>query len=72
MRPVLQGLALGLFIGFVLRAGLRAFFVTQLSLVDPWMFGLAAVPLLLSAFFACYLPARRASRVDPNVALRHL
>ncbi len=69
---VLQGLALGLFIGFVLRAGLKAFFVTQLPLVDPWMFGLAAVPLLLSAFFACYLPARRASHVDPNVALRHL
>jgi ABC-type antimicrobial peptide transport system permease subunit len=40
--------------------------------VDPVAFALAPIPLVLAAFFACYLPARRAARVDPNVALRHL
>jgi predicted permease len=71
-KPVLQGLALGLFFGVVGRAIVRAVLVARLDVVDPWMLLLVPVPMLLAAFLACFLPARRASRVDPNVALRHL
>jgi putative ABC transport system permease protein len=43
----------------------------DVSAVDPATF--AAVGLLLAAvaFVACWLPARKAARVDPILALRH-
>lgn len=71
-RPVFEGLAIGVFIGLVGRAIVRSFLSAPISIFDPWMLILVPAPLIFAAFFACYLPAVRASRVEPYVALRHL
>ena len=64
------GLSIGLVISLVLTRALSSelFGVTP---TDPLTFAGVALLLLVVALLACYLPARRAMRTDPMVALRH-
>jgi ABC-type antimicrobial peptide transport system permease subunit len=71
-RPVFEGLVLGLFGGFVGRTIVRSYLELDVSIIDPWLLFVVPIPPIVAAFWACYLPARSAAAVDPNVALRHL
>ena len=64
---------IGLVVGVALSLGTVRLLRTMLygvSMYDPWTFAAGAVVLSFAAFLACYLPARRATRLDPMVALR--
>ncbi|HWO01956.1 MAG TPA: FtsX-like permease family protein [Blastocatellia bacterium] len=69
MQPALIGLAIGMAAAFVL-VRLLAGQLYEIKATDPVTFCLVALGLLLVTLAACYLPARRASKVDPIVALR--
>jgi hypothetical protein len=72
LHPVGKGLLLGLGIGAASRIAVKAFIATEVSAIDPWPLVLLPIPFVLAAIAACYIPAARASRVDPTVALRDL
>jgi predicted permease len=69
MGLVVAGVAIGAIVGLALTR-----FITSelwgVSASDPWTFLSVAAVLATSGLAACYLPARRAARVDPVVALR--
>lgn len=67
-------LAVGLAIGIVGSLGVNRILKSELidvSPADPLTFLVAASVLILAATLGCWIPARRAMRVDPVVALRH-
>ena len=70
MRPALVGLALGI-AGALGLTRLLASQLYEIKPTDPVSFASAALLLSLVALIACYLPARRATKVDPIQSLRY-
>jgi putative ABC transport system permease protein len=70
MRLVLLGLAIGLLSAFALTR-LMSSLLFGVSATDLTTFAIVAISLASIGLLACYLPARRATRVDPLVALRY-
>ena len=70
MLVVGLGLAVGLFCSIALSR-LVASLLFRISAVDAVTYGGVALLLLFVAFAACFIPARRASLVNPIEALRN-
>jgi predicted permease len=66
----LGGVVIGLAGALALTRVMKAF-LFQVSATDPLIFAAIALLLALLALTACYIPARRATRIDPMAALRH-
>jgi putative ABC transport system permease protein len=70
LRLPIVGLSIGL-AGASVATRLMSHLLFDVSAVDPATFGAVGLLLALVAFVACWLPARKAARVDPILALRH-
>ncbi|MGH9859826.1 MAG: FtsX-like permease family protein, partial [Candidatus Acidiferrales bacterium] len=65
------GLAIGLVVALFGLAPLVASVLFQVTATDPPTYAASPLVLLLVALLACWIPARRATRVDPMIALRY-
>jgi predicted permease len=70
MRLAVAGLTLGLLVAFAAMRILSSL-LFGVSAHDPLIFGGVSLVLATAAILACYIPARRATKVDPIIALRY-
>jgi predicted permease len=73
LRLALAGVAIGAVAALMLTRVLASFsrLLYGVGAGDPWTFVSVSLFLIIAAVLACYIPARRAARVDPMIALRH-
>ena len=70
MLMTLGGVAIGLLASFALTRLMRSL-LFSVSVTDPLTFAVIALLLIFVSVLACVIPARRATKIDPLVALRY-
>ena len=70
LRLVIAGVGIGVLTALLLTRLLESM-VYAVSLRDPLIFVLVSCLMIAVSLLACYIPARRATRVDPIIALRY-
>jgi putative ABC transport system permease protein len=70
LKMTVFGLAVGL-TGAVLLTRVMASLLFEVSATDPLTFVMVGISLTVVGLLACFVPARRAAKVDPMVALRY-
>jgi ABC-type antimicrobial peptide transport system permease subunit len=73
LRSVLLGVAIGLVAAFALAYALSKILeqmLFEVNVHDPVYFAASPILLVIVAAIACYVPARRATRIEPAITLR--
>jgi putative ABC transport system permease protein len=70
LQPIFAGALAGVLASYGLTRLMKSL-IFGVTVTDPWTFGGVVIVLSLVGVVACFLPAQRATRVDPLIALRY-